>query len=93
MRNVRQTMIMLWYIGAPAGFLLLGCLGIVHWGFPPLAFLWVFLLAYLVKRIPCPNCGRPIGWSKYKFLGMDAESGVPPRHCTHCGYDLTGKGK
>jgi len=91
-KNIRRTMTVLWNAGVPASCLLFGYLAVaIHPAFAPLLLGWVFLLAHLVKRIPCPSCGKPIGWSKYKFLGRDAESGVPPRHCTHCGYDLTGK--
>jgi len=92
-KNIRRTMTVLWNAGVPASCLLFAYLAVaVHPVFAPLLLSWVFLLARLVKRTPCPNCGRPIGWSRYKFLGTDAESGVPPRFCAHCGYDLTGKG-
>ena len=86
-------MTVLWFVGAPSGFFIFVYLGaVVHWVFFPPAFLWVHLLASLVKRMPCPNYARPVGWAKQTILGGEFESGRPPRYCEHCGYDLTGRG-
>jgi hypothetical protein len=95
-RNTRRALLTLSLLVFPAGVLLWGFLGAVV--NPALAFLalpWVYLMAHLYKSIGrCPRCGRSAGWRRYRVLGQEFDGGWPfvPRHCEHCGYDLTGKG-
>ena len=55
--------------------------------FAVLTLFWTVAIAAFTQRIKCPECGRPIGFGRSRFLGIQIEwwKAIPPRNCEYQG--------
>jgi len=98
MMSVRAKAHLLNLLVLPAGFFLLGLLGMmIH---PLIAFLalpHMILIRSYSLRIRCPSCDTPVHWRTHRLFGLRFEdwswSLLAPKRCEWCGHDLTGKDK
>ncbi len=95
-KNVRRTYNLIGFVAFPVGFFLIGCLAVlVHGIVSLLIFPWLYFINIWQISLRCPNCGtrirRPL--RHIHSLEMDFIMGpyIAPKHCEHCGFDLTGR--
>jgi hypothetical protein len=51
-------------------------------------FGWAFMASYLVFRIKCPSCGKPVAYQG-EVNGVSVYAGFCRNKCVNCGHDLT----
>ena len=85
-RQARNTHLILALVAFPLGVAVAAVLAFQYGtGYVLLAFAWTISMELATRWIKCPECGRPIGFGRFRILGVAIEwwKAIPARVCEY----------